>query len=63
MLVKPVARHGRRCDEADRLVILAGHLIAEAAAPGPRAQSVRPCVRVALAAQADEDRAGLCAFE
>src|SRR5262249_60220113 len=58
MRVDPVARHGRRRDEADRLVILAYHLIAEAVAPGLRAESVRPCVGVAFAAQADQDRAG-----
>src|SRR5262249_13189718 len=56
VLVEPVARHRRRRDETDRLIVLAEHLVGLAVFPRRGAERFRPRVGVALALDADEHR-------
>src|SRR5262249_4559483 len=58
MLMEPVSAHGRRRDEADRLVILAQHLVGFAILPWRGAKHLRPGIGIALALDADEHRGG-----
>src|SRR5262249_3924103 len=57
-LVDPVAAHGRRRDQPDRLVVLAQHLVGLAVPPRRGAERFRPGIGVALALDADQDGGG-----
>src|SRR3954452_11505549 len=59
MLMEPVARHRRRRDKTDRLVVLAQDLVGLAILPGRRAERFWPRVGVAPAFDADEHRCRL----
>src|SRR5204862_3318250 len=54
MLMEPVARHRRRRDETNRLVVLAQNLVGSAILPRRGAKRFGPRIGVALALDADE---------
>ena len=56
VLVEPVPRHRRGGDHAAIFVVLPLHLVGKAILPRRGAETGRPCVGVALALQADQDR-------